>query len=115
MYDLSIEKVINRINKMDAKIVGIQFPDGLKTHATSVANAIEDATGAEVIISADACFGACDTPDTKLMDFVDLLVHFGHTPLPLKYSAPVMFVEAYSQIDMERLDRNMHEECHLEY
>lgn len=101
MYDLSIEKVIKRINKMDAKIVGIQFPDGLKTHATEVAHSIEDATGAEVIISADACFGACDTPDTKLMDFVDLLIHFGHTPLPLKYAAPVMFVEAYSKIDVK--------------
>ena len=101
MYDLSIEKVIKRINKIGAKIVGIQFPDGLKTHATSVASAIENVTGAEVIISADACFGACDTPDNKLMDFVDLLIHFGHTPLPLKYKTPVMFVEAYSQIDVK--------------
>lgn len=101
MYDLSIKKVIMRINKMGAKIVGIQFPDGLKTHATNVAREIENATGAEVVISADSCFGACDTPDFKFMDFVDLLIHFGHTSLPLKYSAPVMFVEAYSQIDVK--------------
>ncbi len=101
MYDLSINNIINRITKVDAKIVGIQFPDGLKTHATNMAREIEDKTDAEVIISADACFGACDTPDAKLIEFTDLLIHFGHTPLPLKYKTPVMFVEAYSQIDVK--------------
>lgn len=100
LYDLDIKRVIKRINDLDAQVVGLQFPDGLKTYATFVADQIEKETGATVIISADPCFGACDTADRKLTGLVDILIHYGHTALPLDYPVPVMFIEAYSQVDV---------------
>lgn len=100
MYDLDLKKVIKRIKDINASVVGLQFPEGLKIHASKVAEQLEAETGATVIISGDPCFGACDTADRKMADFVDILIHYGHTALPLNYPVPVMFIEAYSKVEV---------------
>lgn len=69
-------------------------------YATSVSRQIEEETGANVIISGDPCYGACDVSDAAMDNLVDLLVHFGHTPLPLEYEVPVLFLEAKFQLDV---------------
>lgn len=98
---MDLEKVCKKINSRNARTVGLQFPEGLKMQAVQVAKIIEENTDAEVIISGDPCFGACDTSDSKMKGHVDLIVHYGHTPLPLKYDVPVYFVEAYSNVNMK--------------
>lgn len=102
LYNLEIEKVIKKINSMKAKNVGLQFPEGLKTQAIKIAEKIEKETDAIVIVSGDPCFGACDVSDLKMEGIVDLIVHYGHTPLPLKYKIPTMFIEAYANIDIKK-------------
>lgn len=102
MYDMDLEKVIRKINSRDAKTVGLQFPEGLKMQAVKIARKIEEETDATVIISGDPCFGACDVSDWKMKDSVDLIVHYAHTPLPLKYEVPTLFIEAYSNIDVKK-------------
>lgn len=99
LYDLEYDKIIKKIKTLNAKVVGLQFPEGLKIHATKVADYIEKNTGASVIISADPCYGACDASDLKMHDMVDLLIHYGHTALPLSYDIPILFIEAYSNVD----------------
>ena len=99
---MEVETVINHINKKGYKNVGLQFPEGLKMQAVSIARKIEDETDATVIISGDPCFGACDVCDKKMEGIVDMIVHYAHTPLPLKYKVPVMFIEAYSSINVKR-------------
>lgn len=99
-YELNINGIIKKIKKMDAKVVGLQFPEGLKIYAKRVAKQIENKTDAIVLIGGDPCYGACDVSDDEMNGMVDLLVHFGHTPLPLDYSIPVFFVEAYSKMDV---------------
>ena len=100
-YNMDLEKVCKKINSRNARTVGLQFPEGLKMQAVQIANAIEENTDAEVIISGDPCFGACDVSDSKMKGYVDLIVHYGHTPLPLKYDVPVYFVEAYSNVNIK--------------
>lgn len=102
MYDMDLDKVIRKINKRDAKTVGLQFPEGLKMQAVKIAHAIEEETDATVIISGDPCFGACDVSDYKMKGSVDLIVHYGHTPLPLKYEVPTVFIEAFSNISIKK-------------
>ena len=53
-----------------------------------------------VIISADPCYGACDVADVDMGDSVDVLIHFGHRPLPIDYDLPVIFVDARSNMDV---------------
>jgi 2-(3-amino-3-carboxypropyl)histidine synthase len=98
-YQFNIHQILDKIREKDAKIVGLQFPEGLKVHATELASEIEDETGAMVLISGDPCYGACDLSDNVMDGMVDLLVHFGHTPLPINYKVPTLFVEAHYQLD----------------
>ena len=102
MYNMDLDRVISKINSKDAKNVGLQFPEGLKMQAIKIARKIESETDATVIISGDPCFGACDVSDYKMKGSVDLIVHYGHTPLPLKYEVPTIFVEAYAKIDLKK-------------
>lgn len=102
IYNLETEKVIKKIKSLNAKTVGLQFPEGLKIQAVEIAKEIEEKTNALVLISGDPCFGACDVADKKLEDLVDIIVHYGHTPLPLKYKIPTLFIEAYSDIEIKK-------------
>ncbi len=99
-HELEIHEIIKKIKDLKAEKVGLQFPEGLKVHATKIAREIEQETGALVIISADPCYGACDVADVDMLDSVDVLVHFGHKPLPIEYDLPVIFVDARSNMDV---------------
>ena len=81
-YDLELDRVIKEIKKQKAKRVLIQFPDGLKPYATTIAEEITKKTNnkAEILIYFGSCFGACDTPieEAKSAD-IDLIVQFGHS------------------------------------
>ena len=59
-YDLDLEKAMHLIQRSCARRVGLQAPEGLKRSLPALARQIEELTGAEVIISGDPCFGACD-------------------------------------------------------
>ena len=100
---MDVERVIKKINSRDARTVGLQFPEGLKMQAVKLAKKIEEETNATVIISGDPCFGACDVSDSKMKGIVDLVIHYGHTALPLKYEVPVYFVEAFSNVRIKPL------------
>ena len=78
-YDLELEKVIERINKDNAKLVCIQLPDGLKPRAKEIHQAIEQNTKASAVIWMGSCFGACDVPLQVERLGVDLLVQCGHS------------------------------------
>ena len=99
-HELEIVDVIKKIKDLKAEKVGLQFPEGLKVHAIKIARQIEQGTGVIVIISADPCYGACDVADVDMRDSVDVLVHFGHRPLPIDYDLPVIFVDARSNMDV---------------
>jgi 2-(3-amino-3-carboxypropyl)histidine synthase len=79
-YDLDLDRAIELIRKSGAKFVGLQAPEGLKRSLPAIAKAISRETGAEVIISGDPCYGACDV-DMELLDEVDLMLHLGHAEL----------------------------------
>ncbi|AMD16672.1 diphthamide biosynthesis protein [Methanobrevibacter sp. YE315] len=102
MYNMDLDKAIRKIQSKDAKTVGLQFPEGLKMQAVKIAREIERQTDATVIISGDPCFGACDVSDYKMKGSVDLIIHYGHTPLPLRYEVPTLFIEAFSNIDVKK-------------
>lgn len=77
MYNLEVDKIIEKINNSGFKIVLLQFPDGLKPESKNVVNKIEKETNANCIIWFGSCFGACDMPDFTRLN-VDLFVPFGH-------------------------------------
>jgi 2-(3-amino-3-carboxypropyl)histidine synthase len=86
-YNLELEKIISEIKKAKAKLVLLQFPDGLKPYATSAVDYLKSKTKAEFLIWIGSCYGACDTPAgiEKLKPKIDLTVQFGHNELLPSY------------------------------
>jgi 2-(3-amino-3-carboxypropyl)histidine synthase len=86
-YDLELKRIIFEIKKLKAKLVLLQFPDGLKQYATVVVDYLEQKTKAEFLIWFGTCFGACDTPTEieKLKPKIDLIIQFGHNELMPNY------------------------------
>ena len=74
MYDLELDKVVEKIKKERAKTVCIQLADGLKPRASEIVDYIKNKVGVDVFVWFESCFGACDVPELD----VDLLIQFGH-------------------------------------
>ncbi|WP_308573799.1 diphthamide biosynthesis enzyme Dph2 [uncultured Methanosphaera sp.] len=102
-YDYKISDIITKIDELDAKNIMLQFPEGLKMDAVEIAQQIEENTpdDVNVLIDADACFGACDLADLKVNGHIDLVIHFAHTSLGLKTECPIMFIEASSNAEVK--------------
>ena len=86
-YDLELSVIVDKINKSKAKLVLLQFPDGLKQYATAVVDYLKEQTKAEFLIWLESCFGACDTPVgiENLKPKIDLVIQFGHNELMPSY------------------------------
>jgi 2-(3-amino-3-carboxypropyl)histidine synthase len=97
-YDLDLERAVEIIKKSGAKSVGLQAPEGLKRILPGLAKEIEERAGAEVVISGDPCYGACDV-DMTLLDEVDLMLHLGHAELGEGLDK-VIFLEARMPQDL---------------
>jgi 2-(3-amino-3-carboxypropyl)histidine synthase len=82
-YDLELEKIISEIKKTKAKLVLLQFPDGLKPYATCVVDYLKNKTKAEFLIWFGSCYGACDVPIglERIKPKIDLTIQFGHNEL----------------------------------
>jgi len=76
---IDFDSVLEELRRRNAKIVGIQLPNGLKYWSSEIAEKIEN-DGFEVILSASPTFGACDV-DISLLQDVDVLLHFAHEPI----------------------------------
>jgi len=76
----------------------LQVPEGLKTKAVELAANLER-EGNEVIISSEACYGACDIKvDEARRMGCQRIVHYGHTRF-LDAGFPVKYVEHRENVD----------------
>ncbi|MCK5140465.1 MAG: diphthamide synthesis protein [Thermodesulfovibrionia bacterium] len=78
MYNLDLEKAVEKIRLEKVKTVLIQLPDGLKPKAKEIKDILDKRTDAEILIWGGSCFGACDILHTNSIN-VDLLIQFGHS------------------------------------
>ena len=84
-YNLDLDEAVLLIKKDNAKLVLIQFPDGLKQYATAVVDYLKEKTGADFLIYLGSCFGACDYPVGMEKLGIDLVIQFGHNSLMPSY------------------------------
>ena len=101
LYDLDLDQALDLIKRSGARKVGVQVPEGLKRRISAIAKEMEKKTGAEVIVSGDPCYGACDV-DLDLCRAADLVIHIGHSEMlegdPLHDK--VVYVEAKMVADV---------------
>jgi len=84
-YILDLDSAVSAIKEKEAKLVLVQFPDGLKQYATAVIDYLEEKTGSEFLIFLGSCFGACDYPVGMDKLGIDLTIQFGHNSLMPSY------------------------------
>ena len=81
-YNFELHKTVWRIRQTNSKMVALQFPEGLLMFACTIADIIEQFTGAESVIMGDVTYGACCVDDfTARALGADLMVHYGHSCL----------------------------------
>ncbi len=79
-----------------AKLVAVQLPEGLKRRAEEIAHTLSDK---ELVFIGDPFWGACDIPPEGKWD---LLVQFGHSPIPnLGSFGKVAFLELQEEVQNE--------------
>lgn len=105
-YYIELEKAVKIINKNDYKNIVLQVPEGLKYIFKDFVNFFEIKTKANIVISADPCFGACDIPSFFCENTdIDLIIQIGHLPIPefSESSIPIVFLNAFSNADVSKV------------
>lgn len=81
-YNFEIHKTVWRVKQAKAQRVALQFPEGLLMFACTIADILEQFTGAETVIMGDVTYGACCVDDfTARALGADFMVHYGHSCL----------------------------------
>ena len=105
-YYLDLEKAVRKINKNNYENIVLQIPEGLKYIFKDLVNYFEEKTNANIIISAEPCYGACDIPNYLYVDKkIDLIIQIGHLPIPelKKRNIPVIYLNAFSHVDVSKV------------
>ncbi|MCL2642156.1 MAG: diphthamide biosynthesis enzyme Dph2 [Candidatus Bathyarchaeota archaeon] len=99
-FDFEEERIRQELQRLAAKRVLIQLPQGLKPEATRVAKMVEE-TGALAMISADPCYGACDiaTNEAESLE-ADVIIHFGHSKFVKHETVSTIYVEARALVNI---------------
>ena len=101
---MEVGRVASEIKARGASRVLVQLPDGLRPYALSLVQSLEEASGAQVFLSGDSCYGSCDLAVNQAEGLgVDLLVHYGHTPILPDPGVPVLYVPVGFDADLEAL------------
>lgn len=91
---IPITDIIERVRSLSVRKIALQAPEGLKRELPLLAEALR-AEGYSVIICGDPCYGACDLA-LDALEYADILIHLGHTPL---MDHPRVLVEPILQPD----------------
>jgi len=105
-YEIDLESAVKNIVKNNYKKIVLQIPEGLKYKFKDFVEYFEKNTNANILVSADPCFGACDIPSFFCENKdIDLIIQIGHLPIPefSKISIPIMFLNAFSDADVSKV------------
>ncbi|WP_309492627.1 diphthamide biosynthesis enzyme Dph2 [Candidatus Hecatella orcuttiae] len=103
-FRITAEEAVKIILQKGAQRVLLQLPDGLKPHGFKLAEEITRRTGALVYVSADPCYGACDTAWEEAERLkIDLLIHYGHSPMPTEGGVETVYLAVEGEADLEAL------------
>jgi 2-(3-amino-3-carboxypropyl)histidine synthase len=86
-------RLIREMRNRKANKALLTLPEGLKMQAQEIAQALEK-SGAEILLSMETCYGACDILDREAKSLgCDLIIHVGHSEMLGKTQVPVIYEE----------------------
>lgn len=94
-----IGAAVEKLRKLKAKRVFLQYPEGLKLRVQGMAADLEK-DGFEVVVSVEPCYGACDLRDAEAKRLgCDAILHVGHENFGVESELPVVFWEYFIDSD----------------
>ena len=110
-YSFEIIKSIWRIREANAKLVLLQFPEGLMIFSENIASILGKWTQAEIMIACDVSYGACCVDDLTARELnADFMIHYGHSclvPINKTDSIPCLYVFVDIKFDSVHLLKNI--------
>jgi 2-(3-amino-3-carboxypropyl)histidine synthase len=93
-----VEEAIEKLKRMKAKRVFLQFPEGLTLKIQSIIKELER-NGLDVVTCLERCFGACDVRENEAKALgCDVILHIGHERF-LDTKFPVVYWEYFIDED----------------
>jgi len=90
-FEFDIKKAKSKLQKIGAKKIMIQVPDGLRPKADLFLKQFDQ----ETVLWGGSCYGACDIPED--IGENDALIHVGHAEIPnLKVDYPIIYLPGKS-------------------
>jgi 2-(3-amino-3-carboxypropyl)histidine synthase len=104
LYDLELNRIRDEILKSKAKNVMLQLPDGMRTFAFQITKFLQVGTSANIILSGDSCYGACDLASNQAKEVnADLLIHYGHSRMVKDFEVPTIYLHAKIDINVNEI------------
>jgi len=104
-YNFEIHKTIWRIRKANAKLVALQFPEGLLLFSCAISDILEKFCDVETIIMGDVTYGACCLDDFSANAAgADFMVHYGHScliPVDNCLIANILYIFVEISVDLD--------------
>jgi 2-(3-amino-3-carboxypropyl)histidine synthase len=93
------EEIVKKLNKIKAKRIFVQFPEGLKLRMQDMVKDLEE-RGFEVVLCLERCYGACDVREfeAKLLE-CDAILHIGHEKFLPQTKIQVVYWEYFMEAD----------------
>ena len=94
-----MQDLFQKLNKLRAKRVFIQYPEGLKSKIQEISDELEK-RGYKTILCCEPTFGACDVRDFEAKRLkCDVILHIAHTDFGVKSEVPVIYWDYIFDID----------------
>jgi len=101
---LYIARALAKHRREAPAIVGIQLPEGLRTHFRELAKYVSERTGAATAMLVEMCCGACMA---EVHPALDAVLHFAHDPFPdrRRKGGKVYYVSYTPKLDVAKCVR----------
>ncbi|MEM5844180.1 MAG: diphthamide biosynthesis enzyme Dph2 [Candidatus Aenigmatarchaeota archaeon] len=106
--------MIQKLKRIKAKRVFVQFPEGLKLKIQEISKKLKEYF--EVVLCLEPCFGACDIRDEEAKRLgCDAILHIGHEKILKRASLPVVYWEYFIDANpLPTLEKNFEKIQHFE-
>jgi len=92
-------EIINKLKKIRAKRILIQYPEGLKLKIKGISKKLEK-EGFDTVICCEPTYGACDIRDEEAKRLgCNTILHIGHTNLGVKSNIRVVYWDYFYTVD----------------
>ncbi|MCL4437261.1 MAG: diphthamide biosynthesis enzyme Dph2 [Thaumarchaeota archaeon] len=98
------ERVVEEVRRVKPRLVLLSCPEGYLRQVEDLASRLEREFGVETMVSADLCYGVCDTADSEALKLgADLAFHIGHRSGFTRIGERTVMVDVFDDADFTKV------------